>query len=77
LRPQKALYGILQAPRVWSAKLDDTLIALGLKRTSSEHVVYIRDTGSDRLLLGVYVDNLVITGACVTAICSFNKEMMT
>lgn len=63
LRLRKALYGLRQAPRAWNAKLDNTLLSLGFQRSPSEHAVYVRGTGSTRLLLGVYVDDLVVTGA--------------
>jgi hypothetical protein len=39
---RKALYGLHQAPRAWNAKLDDTLLSLGFKRSPSEHAVYVR-----------------------------------
>ena len=38
----KALYGLRQAPRAWYAKLDESLIGLGFRRSASEHAVYLR-----------------------------------
>lgn len=71
----KALYRLRQAPRAWNAKLDTTLVQLGFRRSESEHAVYIRGTGDQRLLLGVYVDDLIITGASTTEIERFKLEM--
>ncbi|WVZ53904.1 hypothetical protein U9M48_004791 [Paspalum notatum var. saurae] len=62
LRLCKALYGLCQAPRAWNAKLDASLASLGFQRSSSEHAVYIRYRGAFRLVVGVYVDDLIITG---------------
>lgn len=57
----KALYGLRQAPRAWYSKLDESLLKLGFQRSTSEHAVYLRGVGARRLIVGVYVDDLVIT----------------
>ena len=62
LRLVKALYGLRQAPRAWYVKLDSSLLGLGFRRSDSEHAVYLRGEGARRLIVGVYVDDLVITG---------------
>jgi hypothetical protein len=77
LKLKKALYGLHQAPRAWNSKLDVTLTALGFMKSSSEPVIYIRKSGSSQLIVGVYVDDLVITGPDRSGICSFKKEMAT
>ena len=71
----KALYGLRQAPRAWYAKLDSSLIELGFQRSTFEHTVYLRDTGDRRLVVGVYVDDLVITGGNDDDISAFKEEM--
>ena len=77
LKLKKALYGLHQAPRAWNARLDSELVKLGFVRNPLEHAVY-RRLGKDGLLLvGVYVDDLVITGSSNTSIESFKKEMMS
>jgi hypothetical protein len=75
LRLHKALYGLRQAPRAWNMKLDAVLVTLGFKQSASEHAVYVRGEAESRLLLGVYVDDLVVTGACTGAIDSFKHEV--
>jgi hypothetical protein len=77
MRLKKALYSLRQAPRAWNAKLDRNLAQLGFVRCPSEHAVYTRGSGADRLLLGAYVDDLIITGASTTSIVGFKKEMMS
>nr|GFA86665.1 hypothetical protein [Tanacetum cinerariifolium] len=58
----KALYGLRQAPRAWNIKLDNTLKSLEFKKCTLEQAIYKR-TGKDSILLvGVYVDDLIITG---------------
>lgn len=75
LKLKKALYGLHQAPRAWNAKLDDTLLSLGFQRSPSEHAIYVRQRGDAQLTIGVYVDDLVITGSNTDDIKEFKKEM--
>ena len=71
LRLFKVLYGLRQAPRASNAKLETTLVSLGLQRSPSEHVVYMCCDGDERLLLGVYIDDLIVTGSSAIAITHF------
>ena len=75
LRLRKALYGLRQAPRAWNAKLDTTLGELGFQRCTTEHALYTRRQGKEELVVGVYVDDLIITGARTEDINSFKREM--
>jgi hypothetical protein len=75
-RLHKALYGLRQAPRAWNAKLNATLQHLGFTNSPSEHAMYARGQGRARLLVGVYVDDLIVTGADAEEIRRFKKEMM-
>ena len=59
LRLCKALYGLRQAPRAWNATLGE----LGFQRCATEHALYTRRRGKEELIIGVYVDDLIITGA--------------
>jgi hypothetical protein len=75
LRLKKALYGLRQAPRTWNTCLDATLKGLGFEQSAHEHAVYGRGHGSARLLVDVYVDDLVITGSNTGEIDRFKHEM--
>jgi hypothetical protein len=55
--------------------LDDTLLSLGFRRTPSEHTIYIRRNDNVQLVVGVYVNNLIITGSDHDGIKSFKEEM--
>jgi hypothetical protein len=63
LKLHKALYGLHQALRAWNAKLDDTVTKLGFTRSLSEPSIYTRQNRGAQLIVGVYVDDLVITSA--------------
>jgi hypothetical protein len=75
LRLRKALYGLRQAPRVWNAKLDSTLKGMGFTPSTHEAAIYRRGNGRSALLVGVYVDDLVITGAKDAEVAAFKEEM--
>jgi hypothetical protein len=62
LRLSKALYGLWQVPHAWYIKLDASLAELGFQRGEAEHAMYTRGIGDWRLIVGVYVDDLIITG---------------
>jgi hypothetical protein len=75
LRLRKALYGLRQAPRAWNAKLDSTLKRMGFMPSPHEATIYRRGNGENALLVGVYVDDLVITGAKDAEVAAFKEEM--
>jgi hypothetical protein len=76
LKLKKTLYGLHQAPRACNAKLDSELTRLGFVRNPLEHAVYRRSEKNDYVLVGVYVDDLIITGSSRANIEAFKKEMM-
>jgi hypothetical protein len=71
----KALYGLRQAPRPWNAKLDSTLKGMGFGQRPHEAAIYRRINGGNNLLVGVYVDDLVITGTKDAEVAAFKEEM--
>ncbi|WVZ90939.1 hypothetical protein U9M48_037189 [Paspalum notatum var. saurae] len=75
LRLHKALYGLRQAPRAWNAKLDASLHELGFTKSRCEHGLYMRGAAASRLLVGIYVGDLLITGEQQTEIEVFKGEM--
>ena len=75
LKLRKALYGLRQAPRAWYAKFDDSMASLGFTSSPLEHAVYRRGDKQSFLLVGVYVDDLVITGTSLTEIEEFKRQM--
>ena len=57
-------------------KLDDTLVSLGFRRSMSKYTIYIRRNADTQLVVGVYVDDLVITGTRCDDIRLFKKVMV-
>ena len=74
---RKALYGLRQAPRAWNSKLDNTLRSIGFIKSINDQAVYISNIEGDRTLVGVYVDDLIITGSNTQRIEDFKSSMQT
>lgn len=75
LKLSKALYGLRQAPRAWNIKLDKSLKELGFSKCASEPAVYKRGTGSTTVIVGVYVDDLIVTRDSADEIKNFKVQM--
>lgn len=56
-------------------KLDRCLKGLGLSKCASKPVVYKRGIRTGAVALGVYVDDLIVTGENATEIANFKKQM--
>jgi len=59
---KKALYGLKQARRAWYTRLDNHLLSLGFKRSMNEVTLYVKHVDGHKLIVSVYVDDLLITG---------------
>ena len=75
LKLSKSLYGLKQAPRAWNIKLDKSLKKLGFVKCPSESAVYKREAGKATIILGVYVDDLLVTGNDPLEIMKFKQQM--
>ncbi|GJV60668.1 ribonuclease H-like domain, reverse transcriptase, RNA-dependent DNA polymerase [Tanacetum coccineum] len=64
-----------QAPRAWNVKLDQTLKSLDFKKCNLEQAVYTKRSKTSTLIVGVYVDDLIITGTPRKEIDLFKSQM--
>ena len=76
-RLRKALYGLKQALRAWNKRIDSFLIEAGFTKCVSEHRVYVNDVDSvSRIILCLYVDDLLITGDEEAEIVKVKSKLM-
>ena len=61
-RLRKALYGLKQAPRAWFEKFSTVIASLGFVQSYHDSALFIRCTKAGRILLSLYVDDMIITG---------------
>lgn len=71
----KALYCLKQAPRAWNAFLDQYLKSLDFERCAQEYSVYIRKKEGNTLIVGVYVEDLLVTWSCQDDVKKFKLKM--
>ena len=69
-----ALYGLKQGARVWYLTLYAALIKLGFKRNFSKHSLFVHSNG---IIIGVFVDDLLIAGPSITNINELKKNLMS
>ena len=75
VRVDKALYGLKQSGRAWYKKLDEKLGIIGFERSKCDACVYIHP--SQQLIIGVYVDDLIICGKVIDQVLNVKKELMS
>jgi hypothetical protein len=75
LRLQKSLYGLKQAGRLWSQLLHSKLIDAGFIQCITDMCVYFKRTISDVVVVGVYVNDLLVTGSTTEAVVQFFVSM--
>ena len=63
LKLHKALYGLKQAPRAWNSKLNEVLLKQGFVRSKCDYGVYYTTEIQERIIIGVYMDDMIITGS--------------
>ena len=60
-RLHKAIYGLKQSPRAWFGKFSEVVLKFGLRRCHSDHSVFSHTSDRGKILLIVYVDDIIIT----------------
>ena len=62
LRLKKALYGLKQAPRAWYQLVTSVLLDFGFTKCVSDPCIFFYKRGEDMVMVGVYVDDILIAG---------------
>ncbi|PNX81560.1 putative copia-type protein [Trifolium pratense] len=65
---KKALYGMKQAPRAWFEKFSTVIPSLGFRSSDHDSALFLRTSSHGRILLSLYVDDMIITGDDVNGI---------
>ncbi|GAB9471215.1 unnamed protein product, partial [Globisporangium polare] len=77
LRLKKSLYGLKQAGRLWSQLLHAKLTEAGFERCITDMCLYFRRDGDDVVVVGVYVDDLLVTATRRDLVRQFFASMAT
>lgn len=61
-RLRRSLYGLKQSPRAWFGRFSSVMGEFGMVRSASDYSVFFRHQQGKRIILVVYVDDIIITG---------------
>lgn len=69
----KALYGLKQAPKIWYDTLCAELRKLGFENINEDYSIFVqKETG---VIIGIYVDDLLVMGKDRRAVDKVKKEL--
>jgi len=72
---KKALCGLKQAPRAWFEKFYVVISSFGFASSSHDSAFFIKNTNTDRIILSLYVDDMIITGDDIDGISVLKTEL--
>ena len=72
-RLNKAIYGLKQSAKCWNEKLNEIMAQIGLKPFASEECIFANK--NNELIVGAYVDDLLIVSASIEMIANFKKRL--
>ncbi len=75
LKLMKNIYGLKQAGRLWHRMLSQKLQELNYKQSSVEMCLYYKIVKTTLILVGIYVDDLLVTSNDVKMVNEFFEQM--
>ena len=65
-RLNKSIYELKQASRQWYLKFDQVVTSFGFNENTSDQCIYLKTSGSNFIILVLYVDDILLASSCVT-----------
>ena len=75
-RLKSNLYGLKTAPKTWYDEVRSYVVSIGFVVSDRDPCIFSRGEGSDRVLLGLYVDDLLCVPASEAAYTLFRDSIM-
>lgn len=72
---KKSLYGLKQSGRQWYKKLHSELKSLGFIPSEADPCIYTLEKGGEKILLGLYVDDILLAYSCKKILGEVIKEL--
>ncbi|KAK9947389.1 hypothetical protein M0R45_003016 [Rubus argutus] len=73
----KSLYGLKQAPRAWNDRFTAFLPSIGFQASHADPSLFVKNSGTSRVFLLLYVDDIIITGNCEFLITEVKAALQT
>jgi len=74
---KRPLYGLKQAGRAWYNKLDNFLSTIGMYKTDVSPCVYINSTKENRVIIIIYVDDLLVASSDIEELRKVKEILMS
>ena len=71
----KSLYGLKQAPKQWQEKFDSAILSDSFLHNSSDKCMYSKFTKEYRVIVCLYVDDILIFGTNMKGVCETKKYL--
>ena len=75
LRLKKSLYGLKQAPRAWNERIDSYFKEKRFEQCPYEYALYVKIREGEKLVVTLYVDDLIFMGNSQRLIDEFKEDM--
>ena len=72
---KKALYGVKQEPHAWFEKFSIVISSFGFVSSSHDFALFIKCTDAGRIILSLYIDDMIITGVAIDGISVLKTEL--
>ncbi|KAK9059484.1 hypothetical protein SSX86_020186 [Deinandra increscens subsp. villosa] len=76
-RLRRSLYGLKQSPRAWFGRFSGVMEEFGMVRSAYDHSVFFRHRQGRRIILVVYVDDIILTGDDETGISKLKQFLQS
>ena len=63
---KKSIYGLKQASREWYLKFNEVIISFGFKENIVDQCIYLKESGSEWILLVLYVDDILLASTSLS-----------
>lgn len=74
---RKSIYGLKQASRIWNIKFSNVLTTAGYVRSTLDPCVYFKFVGHRKILISIYVDDVLIFSNCTELRSELRNILMT
>ncbi|CAI7885746.1 unnamed protein product [Closterium sp. NIES-54] len=72
---KKTIYGVNQSPRASYTRTDEHLLSLGFVRSKCDHALYVLNKDEKKLVLLLYVDDLLLVSDCKTLVADVKEKL--
>lgn len=77
VRLRKSIYGLKQSGELWNKRIHGIFISMGFSRSIDDPCVYTKTTNDERIILCLYVDDILVIGSNLQQTLEFETTLST